>query len=290
MKLVEPGVSGSGGVTGLLAMSALRKSPYESLIRLLAPLVLSGDGSTDPKAPNVLVRLWGLLNRISFSSEQVNNRQFLKSFIDGSGMLLEHKIRSFLLSDTHSTNNLDDMIGQDLKGLALKAMADGVTNRSVSTEFISRFIDSLELFQLVNVSRLEDHGQLFFTIPLQLDEQFGFGELFIKLPKKGEDEQSDKDGDQVLRVSFLLHMSSLGPVRADVSVFQKAIRVCFVVSQEEIQALFNNSKELLKLQLERHGFNLQEITCRLQEADLLAQSSLVEELLDFDEHEVNLVV
>ena len=194
------------------------------------------------------------------------------------------------LTSSPPLNNLDALKEQDLKGLALKTLSDGVVNKFVSAEAISKFVDSLEQFQLLNVSRLEGEGKLFFTIPLQFHDKLSFGEILIDVAGKREDESPDRDGDKVLRVSFLLHMSCLGPVRADVSVFQKTIRVGFWVSREEIQSLFNNYKALLKNQLERHGFGLQEVTCCLQEASVLTQTSLVEELLDSEEHQINVIV
>lgn len=290
LRLVEPRIGELCGVNRLLTWNVLRESPYKSLIKILAPFMRSGEESAVSRVPDMLVRWWGLLNRISFPSEQLHHGQFLKSFIDGSGMTWEHKLRSFLLSGFQSTNNLESLIEQDLKGLALKTLADGVGNKFVSAEAISKFVDSLEQFQLLNVSRLEGEGKLFFTIPLQFHDKLSFGEILIDVAGKREDESPDRDGDKVLRVSFLLHMSCLGPVRADVSVFQKTIRVGFWVSREEIQSLFNNYKALLKNQLERHGFDLQEITCCLQEASVLTQTSLVEELVDFEEHQINLVV
>ena len=291
LKLVEPRIGDLDRANGLLTRNALCESPYKSLIKILAPFMRSVKGSAVSKVPDMLVRWWGLVNRISFPSEQVmHHGQFLKSFIDGSGMIWEHKLRTFLLSEFQSANKLDALIEHDLKGLALKSLADGAANKFVSAEAIGRFVHSLEQFQLLNVSRLEGQGQLFFTIPLQFQDQFGFGELLIDLPQKGEDEEADREGDKVLRVSLLLQMSRLGPVRADVSVFQKAIRVGFWVCEEEIQTLFNNYGSLLKHQLERHGFHLKEVTCRLREANILTQTSLVEDLLDAEEHQINLIV
>jgi hypothetical protein len=290
LKLVGPRIGDLAKVDGLLARHTFRESPYKSLIKILAPFMRSGGELAASKLPNMLVRWWGLLSRISFPCEQVHHGQFLKSFIEGSGMIWEHKLKSFLLSEFQSTNNLDLLIAHDLKGLALKSLAGVGVNKSVSVEAISRFIDSLEQFQLLNVSRLEGQGKLFFTIPVQFHDQFGFGELLIELPKKGEDEEGDRDGDKVFRVSLLLQMSCLGPVRADVSVFQKGVRVGFLVCEEEIQFLLGSYADLLKYQLERHGFSLLEVTFRLQEANILTQVSLVEDFVDSEEHQINLIV
>jgi hypothetical protein len=290
LKLVGPRVGDLDRVDGLLARNTFRESPYKSLIETLAPFMRFGEELAVSKVPNMLVRWWGLLSRISFPCKQLHHGEFLKSFIDGSGMIWEHKLKSFLLSEFQSTNNLDALIGHDLKGLALKSLADGGTNKFVSAEAISRFVDSLEQFQLLNVSRLDGQGKLFFTIPVQFHDQFGFGELLVELPRQGEDEEADSDRDKVLRVSLLLQMSWLGPVRADASVFQKGVRVGFLVCEEEVQSLLNNCADLLKYQLERHGFRLLEVTFRLQEANILTQASLVEDFVDSEEHQINLIV
>jgi hypothetical protein len=289
LKLVEPRIGDLDRVDGLLTRNTLRESPYKNLIKILAPFMRSGEQSALSKVPNMLVRWWGLLSRISFSSEQVHHGQFLKSFIDGSGMTWEHKLKSFLLSEFQSTNNLDALIEHDLKGLALKTLADGGANKFVSAEAISRFVDSLEQFQLLNVSRLEGQGRLFFTIPVQFHDQFSFGELLIELPQEGAGEEADRDGDKVLRVSLLLQMSCLGPVRADASVFQKGVRVSFWVCEEEIQSFLNYYAGLLKYQLQRHGLSLLEVTFRLEEANILSQASLVGDFVDSEEHQVNLI-
>jgi len=288
LKLVELRTGDQDGINRLLPGTAFRESPYKILINILASLNRSLKESDVSELPDILSRLWTLINRISLPSKMPHGH-FLKSFINGSGMIWEHKLRSFLLSH-FQTDHIEALLQQDLKGLALKSLADGMVDKLVSAKAMSRFVDGLEQFQLLNVFGLEEKGKLFFTIPIQLNNEFFWGQLLINLPKKGDDEGADRDRDKVLRASLFLQMSCLGPVRADVSVFQKAIRITFWVCEKEIQPLFNHYTDLLKKQLERHGFYMQEITCHLQEANILTQTSLVEELFDSEEHEINLVV
>ena len=291
LKLLEARVGNLPGTQEMLARNALCESPYKSLIEILAPFMHSAEQPALSNLPDMLVRWWRLLSRISFPPEQpVHHGQFLNSFIDGSGMIWEHKLRSFVLSGVPFAENPEALIGNDLKGLALKSLADGSANKFVSHEAITKFVDNIAQYQLLNVSRLEAEGKLYLTMPLQFDDEFGFGELLIDLSEKGEDDTAHRQGNRVLKVSLLLQMACLGPVRADVSVFEKAVRVGFWVSEEGTQSLFNNYTGLLKRQLERHGFHLNEATCRLQEAKILAQTSLLEDLLDIEEHQINLVV
>lgn len=291
LKLVKTRVGNLPGTQEMLTRNALCESPYKSLIEILAPFMRSGEQPALSNLPDMIVRWWRLLSRISFPPEQlVHHRQFLKSFIDGSGMIWEHKVRSFVLSGIPFAENPEALIGNDLKGLALKSLADGSANKFVSPEAITKFVDNIAQFQLLNVSRLEAEGKLYFTMPVQFHDQFGFGELLIDLAEKEEGDTADREANRVLKVSLLLQLSRLGPVRADVSVFEKAVRVGFWVSEEETQSLFNDYTGLLKHQLERHGFHLKEVTCRLQEAKVLTQTSLLEDLFDIEEHQISLVV
>jgi virulence-associated protein VapD len=84
-------------------------------------------------------------------------------------------------------------------------------------------------------------------------------------------------------------MSHLGPVRVDASVLEKAIRVRFLVSNEDIQSFFDQYAPGLQQQLERHGFSLQQVTCRLEERASLAATSLVDAIIDSEEHTISLI-
>lgn len=290
LKLLEPKHGQQEGVGGLLKKSGFRGSPYKSLIDMLNPLMVSLEESGQPKLPNLLTRMWALLGRISLQPHEVLPPEFLKSFIDGSGMIWEHKLRSLLLSDFQFRNQAEAFIEQDLKGLALKLLADAGADKLFSWQATTRFLDGLEQLQLLNLSGLEEKGKLLFIIPMQWHDRFTFAQLLIDLEGKGGDGAGENDQDRVLKLSLFLEMSRLGPVRVHASVFQKAIIVCFFVCNEQIRSLFEHYTACLKEQLERHGFSLQDFTCRIAEPGALAQTSLVDALLDPEEHYISLVI
>lgn len=279
-----------GGMAGPLARNALRQSPYRGPVEILAPLMQAAGRSATAKVPEPIMQLWGLLTGISFPSDRSNHGEFLQRFITGSGMMWENRLRSFVLSGDHMTNSLEELTAQDLKGLAMRILAEGLTNKSIPGETISRLVDSLEQLQLLNQSSLQSKGQLYFTIPVRFDEQFGFAELLVRLPNRGKGEGSETEDDKVLTASLMLEMSAIGPLRADVSLFKKAVRVGFLVCDETVPSLINDNAPALREQLERHGFHLQEIACRLQEANVLARTSLAEEFVDSEGCQIHLIV
>ncbi|NVM21138.1 MAG: flagellar hook-length control protein FliK [Desulfobacterales bacterium] len=290
LKLIELGRSRQNGLSGLLKMGDFHGSPYKLLIDMLNPLIASFKGSNQQKLPAALLAMWALLNRVSLRSQQEPYGDFLKSFIAGSGMIWEHKLRSLLLSGFEFRNQAEAIIEQDLKALALKLSADAGPDKLFSRQAMTGFLDGLEQLQLLNLSGLEGRGKLLFIIPMQWHDRFTFAQILVDLAGKRADGHREHDEDRVVRLSLFLEMSRLGPVRVDASVFQKAIRVCFLVCNEEIQSIFEDHTDVLVQQVERHGFSLQDFACRLEEPGSLAQTSLVDALIDPEEHYISLVV
>jgi hypothetical protein len=114
--------------------------------------------------------------------------------------------------------------------------------------------------------------------------------LLIDLGAERGSTGAENHEDGIFKLSLLLEMSHLGPVRADASVVEKAVRVSFLVCDEDSQALVNHYTPWLQAQLERHGFSLQQVACRLEERDILACTSLLDAVIDSEEHTISLIV
>jgi hypothetical protein len=290
LKLLELRHGQLEGVHGLLKRGAFDGFPFKFLIDALKPAARFSEQLGGDKLPPMVTRMWDLLRGISLPSHGTLHPQLLKSFMDGSGMVWEHKLRQLLLSGFQSRNQCEAILKEDLKGLALKLSADGRAGRVFSEEAIIRFSNGIEQLQLWNVFGLEEKGRLLFTIPMHWHDGFTFAQLWIDLGEKRQDGSSENDENRVLRLSLFLEMSHLGPVRVDASVFQKEVRVGFLVGNEEIKSLVNDCKSFLRNQLERHGFLLQQVTCSLEESSTLANTCLFDCLVDPEEHYISLIV
>ncbi len=290
LKLVELQHGQQDGLGELLKGSALRGFPYKLLIDILDPLIASLKESDPRKLPDILTRMWALLGHLSLHEDDVCHPGFLKSFIDTSGMIWEQKLKSLLLSGLLSRSQAAALMEQDLKGLALSSLADASAVKLLSTDGVTRFLDALEQFQLLNLLGLEEKGKLLLIIPMQWDEGFNYAQLLIDLGDKQGDGTGRNEKDRVLRLSLFLDMSRLGPVRVDASIFQKVIRIGFLVCNEKSKALLSHNAYNLKEHLERHGFFVQHVTYRLEEQSSLADTSLVEAIIDPEEHYISLVI
>jgi virulence-associated protein VapD len=154
---------------------------------------------------------------------------------------------------------------------------------------MTTFLGETEHHQWWNLFALEEKGKLLFIIPMQWPDKFTFAQLLIDLGAKRGDRGKNHE-DRVFKLSLFLDMSHLGPVRVDASVVEQAIRVSFLVSNESIQSFLNQYTPGLQQQLERHGFSLQQVTCRLEERASLAATSLADAIIDSEEHTISLIV
>ncbi|CAN2039176.1 putative Flagellar hook-length control protein-like C-terminal domain-containing protein [Candidatus Magnetomoraceae bacterium gMMP-15] len=262
-----------------------KNSPYKFLTDMLAQLRDSETIKNDLELSEIMSDLKQIISRISAKPGAISS-SFLKSFIGGSGMNWENKLKSMLFSGPWQPDKLNAMIKQDVKGLSLKLMKE-IGDESIFKDNISKFIDGLDTLQLLNSTSLEEDGKLLFMIPMLFGNTFKFGQIFIDLSKKKKDKKNLKD--KLITVSLLLEMTNMGPVRVDAQIFQKTIKLDFWVSDEDVKSLINQNYASLKGQMERHGFHLQSIGCHFKEKTELEQISFVDEFVN-KEHNFSLMV
>lgn len=289
LKFLEVTSDQEDGITDLLMRSHFRGSPHKCLMALLNALRVSREGSARETVPRILMRMGALLSRISLRPHDVAHPEFLKSFIDGSGLMWENKLRTLLLSGLEPRHQTEALIEHDLKGLAFKALAAAGTGKQFSAQAMTSFLDDMEHHQWLNLSALEEKGKLLFIIPMQWPDKLTFAQLLIDLGARRGGRGGENNEDRAFKLSLFLDMSHLGPVQVHASVLEKAIRVRFLVSNEDIQSFFDQYTPGLQQQLERHGFSLQQVTCRLEERASLASTSLVDAIIDADEHTISLI-
>jgi len=288
LRLLQGRLGQPDGLASLIRVSDLQRNAYQCLIDLIAPLTTSSRVHSKQRLPEILRHMANVVRRMSLSSERLPDRHFLGSVLDSSGVLWENKLKSLLLNGIRDKNQVQALVRQDLKGLALGAMEDSSVVRLVSSEGLGRFVDALEQFQLANLVGLEEKGKFLLMIPMQWADVFRFAQILIDLPAKNDEKRGEQE--EPLTVSLFLEMSHLGPIRIESSVHETSIRICFLVCSEQVQVLLNSFVDELKNQLERHGFSVQQITCRVEERGVLEKTSFVDALVDFEEHRVSVMV
>jgi hypothetical protein len=289
LKLMEVSPDSPGGLSSLIRIGDIDGKLYQSLIESIDPSKPSSQIASNQRLPGVIRQIWHLMRRISLAPDRRPDPQFLQSLMEGSGLVWENKLmKALLFAGLAGRNQAQALLRQDLKGLALAALKDETTHGLISSEGLSRFVDSLEQFQLANLIGLEEKGKAMLVIPMQWGDSFRFAQLLIDLPN--DDHQVNGRDEKPLTLSLFLDMSRLGPIRVDCSVVDRAIRVCFLVCSEKIQVFLDGLTSDLKNQLERHGFSVRQITCRFEKKEILEKTSFVDALVDVEHHRVSVLI
>ncbi len=228
-----------------------------------------------------------LMNDLSLELFSKAPQGLLKEVIDKSGLSWEAKLKSLLLSnERHGESPLNKLIEGDLKGLAsrLLALEEG------GGVLLKKFVSTMENIQLLNHLALEQDRKIFLPIPMQFpDGLFTLGQLLIHLPQEEKDESQKKKKDKdFFRVTFLLELSHLGPMRADLAIKGKDIEGTFLVTKEDVKLLIEKSIPVFIKSMREKGFSIRQIGCYLKDPEIVKES-LLKEIIQEEGHSISLV-
>jgi len=130
-------------------------------------------------------------------------------------------------------------------------------------------------------------------LPLTVHFPWGrssLGQLLIRLPHKDEN-LGDRKGkaQNPYRLTFLLDLLHLGPIRADLQIIDKEIRASFLTARDETRRVLSNSVARLISILSEKGFLVHDIQCRLNDAESI-QESFLKEIYEGEDESINLFV
>jgi len=228
-----------------------------------------------------------LIHNLSMGLFLKSTPELLWELIDKSGLNWEAKLRKILLEKKiGGAANLDKLIQKDLKGLASRFLA----LKEEDGGFLKRFVSAIKNIQLLNHLGLEHDRKIFLPIPMQFpDGLFTLGQLLIHLPQKEKDSDTRKRIDKnPFRITFLLELSNLGPLRADLSIKGKEIGGRFLITKEEIKLLIKNNIPSLINKLKDKGFTVSSIECHLKDPEMVKQS-LIREIIHQEGNTISLV-
>jgi len=210
----------------------------------------------------------------------------LKTLIDKSGLGWEAKLLRAFMNKTITGDNLNKLIRGDLKGLVSRFL--GLEQEK--GVLLRRFVSAIENIQLLNHLGLEQERKMFLPVPIQFaDGLFALGQLLIHLPRKEKDEGGKQKPDKnVFSISFLLELSNLGPVRADLVIKGEEIEGRFLLAKEETKSFIENNILSFISNLKDRGFKIRHMDCHLKEPGLIRQS-LVNEIVQEEGNTICLV-
>jgi Flagellar hook-length control protein FliK len=214
------------------------------------------------------------------------NPDLLRELLDKSGIGWEAKLRKIITSKTYNNKtNINELITSDLKGLGSKILSvmEG------QNDLFEKFISTIKNVQLLNQLGLEQERKIFIPFPLQFpDNFFSMGQLLIHLNENKKDDDGKGNNKDLFRISFLLEMSNLGPLRADLVVRQKQINGRFLIVEEEAKIIIEKQLPSLIKTLENKGFVIPNFECQMKKPFEI-KDSLIKEIIHKENHNINLV-
>jgi len=226
-----------------------------------------------------------LIDDISKKLFQKSNPDLLRELFDKSGIEWEAKLRRIITSKTYySKENINELIKGDLKGLGSKMLS-----LMEEQNDLNGLVSMIKNVQLLNQLGLEQEGKIFIPIPIQFpDNLFTMGQLLIHLNKDNEKNNGKEKGKDFVKISFLLEMSNLGPLRADLVIRKKQISGRFLIVEEKAKLIIEKHLPSLITALETKGFVILNFECHVKKP-VEIKDSLIKEIINEESHNINFV-
>lgn len=227
-----------------------------------------------------------LIDDISKKLFQKSNPDLLRELFDKSGIEWEAKLRRIITSKTYySQENINELIRGDLKGLGSKMLS----LMDEQNGLLKGLVSTIKNVQLLNQLGLEQEGKIFIPIPIQFpDNLFTMGQLLIHLNKDNEKNNGKEKGKDFVKISFLLEMSNLGPLRADLVIGKKQISGRFLIVEEKAKIIIEKQLPSLITAFETKGFVIPNFECHVKEP-VEIKDSLIKEIINEESHNISFV-
>jgi len=266
----------SGAINIPIILSAIKENLWKSIFENINHYGLSKEA---------LSLFRELMTYVSLRLFLKSTPELLREFIDKSGLGWEAKLRKVLLNKTIGGDNLNKLIEEDLKGqvsrlLALKQEGGGL---------LKRFVSTITNIQLLNKFGLEHDRKIFLPIPIQFpDGLFTVGQLLIHLQEERDEYRKQKGDKDFFRITFLLDLSNLGPLRADLTIKGKEIGGEFLLTREETKLVIEKSIPIFISRMKERGFSIRYIECHLKDPEIVKES-IIKEIIQEEGSTISLV-
>ena len=221
-----------------------------------------------------------ILMGLSLKSD-VRDDQFLPQIIKNMGLSFEKKLATGLedasgkkLDKKTVAHVIKQLAGQDLKAAALSLA--GMESDPSKTTVLKNISDALDSFAQLNVKsgdsgQSQDGARFLLPFPVWREDGFDFGQLMVDTGNTG----TANRGKKMLSISFLLNMTTLGPLRADFSILDKTIAGRFLLENQETCDYLTPKISDLKQRLSGIGYQAGIIDCRVARPEQIVPTSLM---------------
>jgi hypothetical protein len=266
LKLMGTTFRESGGVNVSVVMSAMKKNLWKALFENAGQYRL-------PKGD--LIRFRALMDELTWRLSSRAKSDYLRGFIAKSGLGWEAKLRKVALNGSMKEWDFKRLLAGDLKGMVSRWLA----LQDKEEVLLKRLVSVIKNTQLLNLTGPDQDRKIFLPIPILLPQGiFTMAQLLIHIPRRGGRSSSEKKQRDLFRISFLLELSRIGPIRVDLTIKGKAIIGQFVLATAEGKSILERNLPLFISSMEEKGFSVDQMTCKLKRTEKVTQP-LINEII-----------
>jgi len=255
-----------------------------SLIKLIsksnpfANLIKSGDRE-----------LLGMLKSLALNHDKTD-KDFLARLMDKSGLLFEKKVSVLLKNSSNipPKNGILDLFKNDIKGYVLNQLQAPGTHNTASLKALVEYSSNMENIQILN-SLSSETGKYLIPFPVFANGSFSFGQLLLDLGFSNK-KQKNKTRERIINISFLLNMSNIGALRADFSIYKKAISGVFKLSNPEICSYVKAMLPHLRTRLINSEYLVRNIECKVALKEDISPASFVESFVKDENRVLDIII
>ena len=213
---------------------------------------------------------------VSWQSESANI-DHLKSIVKSSGLMWESKLARLLTaSQRMSPNQVERLIANDLKALALRSGHPTGSADSALGRGLLAFGEAVENLQVLNKLAADEFGRYLLPLPLLENTTISLGQLFVDLGSYAQARANTDAG--LIRLAFLLEMSNLGKIRGDFTVRRQTVQGTFGVAHKDTQAYMESKSDDLITKLNELGFDAGDIHFYVLSSETDVRQSLIDQM------------
>jgi hypothetical protein len=203
-----------------------------------------------------------------------------------SGFNLEAKLKKAILEKNISKTDLNKLIESDLKGMLLKVLSQSKDGDG----YLKRFLTAINNFQLLNQNGLEQAGKIYLPIPMMFPEGgINVGQLLLKRASWDDHSKEDVSQDEeVHQITFLLDLSRLGPVRAEIMIQGKHVKGKILVTEEKVKETIKRRLPSLMQMLSSREFVVNYLECFVKDPETVT-APLLQEIIHEENNSICLV-
>ncbi|MCK9362272.1 MAG: hypothetical protein M0P74_01525 [Syntrophales bacterium] len=284
LSIVQRGDQSSSIISGYAAYSSANPEALRDIFALGRELFSEGSllNALSDSAKKIIGKIANILDSLMLSPAPGKDQFSLKNYLTNLGMFLEFDLRQVLAGKKDLKNLKQDSLKGLLQQLSTELKAqqgkenspDNLKTLARLLEFSEKAIKTIEGNQIINMQSAAKEGELFFQIPVFLQNDVRTADLFINTEK----EKNDASGGKRYQVVMFLSLDALGEMMVDASLNGNKLGCVLKFAEPAVQEFVSGFTQELEKNIREIGFADVFLNCVQSDSIAKAKGECYQEL------------